>query len=155
MNKFDAIGKSLMEIVEEAKASTPITKEKQYPNNDPIIKQSRDLIAMTILRLIVRDPRESKAFRLGLVDEYGHVIKEPSTKEQEEALNAVERLAFTLRAVLGKNKARALQILVPKGGIEPSTITPNFLVVGHGIDRGSVEKYLERMTSVSGSPVKE
>ena len=122
----------------------------EYPNQDEIVAKSRDLIAMTIMKMVAREPKDTMAFKLGLVDAHGIKLREPKTPEEDEAYNSIERLAFILRSLLGP-KARTLRVYAPKGGMAPEEITPNFLVLGKGMDRGSVLKFLERLEGKNSS----
>lgn len=142
-DKLTQAGISLRGVVEEAMA-TPTTRV-QYPSDDPVVTKSRDLLSMTLMRLIVRDPRKSPAYKLGLVDANGHTIKIPETSEEREALNSIERLAFTLRGVIGGTRANGLKYLVTDSGSPVEDVTQNLVVFTRGMDRGAVETYLKKM----------
>lgn len=146
MNKLQQIRQTLTEVVEEAVSKPIDTKpQKSYPIDDPMISRSRDLVSMTLLRMIVRDPKKTEAYRLGLVDDFGHTIKVPKTSEEKEALNSLQRLAFTLRNTIGSTRANSLKSLIPSTSVKPEEVLPKILVLGNGIDRGAVESYLSRL----------
>jgi hypothetical protein len=64
-----------------------------------------NLLAFRILSLLVKPFRETDAFKLGIVDENGKILKKASdlqTAEEKDAYNYLTRLVFNLKRILNK-----------------------------------------------------
>lgn len=60
------------------------------------------LIAFRVLYMLVTPFKETKAFKLGLVDEKGALLKSPDSAEEKDAYNMLVRLVFNLKRLLIK-----------------------------------------------------
>ena len=47
------------------------------------------------------NPMATKAYDLGIIDEHGNVIKEPSSDEEKESLTVLDKIGFKIRRMLG------------------------------------------------------
>tara|TARA_R110001606_G_scaffold352935_1_gene503412 strand:+ start:174 stop:650 length:477 start_codon:yes stop_codon:yes gene_type:complete len=97
-------------------------------------EQIDDVLSFILIRKLVTPVSRTKAYKLGLVDGLGRVIKEPETTVEKKALTTHDRLIFKLRRMLGSriselNNFLYIQTigsdyysnLVLKGGIEQRT----------------------------------
>jgi hypothetical protein len=58
------------------------------------------------IRLLVTDWKDTEAFKLGIIDEYGVALKKASeltTSEEKEAYTIFHRLIFNVKRLLGRN----------------------------------------------------
>lgn len=60
------------------------------------------LIAFRVLYMLVTPFKDTKAFKLGLVDEKGVLLKSPEKSEEKDAYNMLVRLVFNLKRLLIK-----------------------------------------------------
>lgn len=75
-----------------------------------------NLLAFKILSMLVKPFKETEAFKLGIVDENGKVLKKASTlqtTEERDAYNYLTRLVFNLKRILmkfpgGENKLKSI-----------------------------------------------
>jgi hypothetical protein len=66
------------------------------------IRAGRDrVISYDILKRILEDPKDTEAYKMGLVDEKGEIIREPVTPEEEEALTTLDVLLLKIKELLG------------------------------------------------------
>lgn len=64
-----------------------------------------NLLAFRVLYLLVTPFVETKAYKLGIIDEFGNQLKkfsELKTAEEKEAFSMLHRLVFRLKALLAK-----------------------------------------------------
>lgn len=96
-------------------------------------KKIEEQFAYQLLQLIIRDPKETAAFEMGLVNEDGQIIREPETPEEEVELTLLDKSTFYLRRLLaGKlNRLKNFATIHTSGDIE---ITDTFML------RGAVSK---------------
>lgn len=59
------------------------------------------ILAFIFIKSIVTNPMTTKAFELGLIDEYGRIIKTPTTDDENNALTVLDKLGFKIRRMLG------------------------------------------------------
>lgn len=75
-----------------------------------------NLLAFRILSLLVKPFRETDAFKLGIVDENGKILKKASelqTTDERDAYNYLTRLVFNLKRILmklpgGENRLKSI-----------------------------------------------
>ena len=66
------------------------------------IRAGRDrVISYDILKRLLSDPKTTDAYKLGLIDERGEIIREPETQEEEEALTTLDVLLLKIKELLG------------------------------------------------------
>lgn len=61
-----------------------------------------NLIAFRILNLLVTPFKESSAFKMGIIDENGEILKYPKTGEEKDSYSYLHRLVFKLKGMLSK-----------------------------------------------------
>ena len=103
--------------------------DRRVPNDDPMIRESREYLAYLMMAMIARDPKQTKAYKLGLVDGDGKVIKEAKTSAEKEALNPLEETAMTIHRIMG-SKVRTLRMKMARQGKNVGDIATDFLLVG-------------------------
>lgn len=59
------------------------------------------IISFIFLKKLMTPISKSKAFSLGLVDSVGSVIKNPESKEEEDALTLLDKTIFKIKRLLG------------------------------------------------------
>jgi hypothetical protein len=59
------------------------------------------ILAYVLMKSILTNPQATLAYSLGLIDNKGHVIKEPETHDEKESLTVLDKLGFKLRRMLG------------------------------------------------------
>ena len=67
---------------------------------DPMVAKDK-IIAYEILNRLLEDPKETEAYQLGLIDEFGTIIKDPVTVEELEAMTLLDVLVVKIRELLG------------------------------------------------------
>ena len=110
--------------------------------NDKKIDQ---VLAFEIIKRLVTPIKATDAFKRGIVDEKGKLIKEPEGKEDERAYTVLDKLMFKLKRLLGGRLAQLnnflyvqtlgddiINNLIVKGSIERR---PEVLKVKSGIEK--------------------
>jgi hypothetical protein len=104
------------------------------------------LIAFRILYLLVTPFKESKAFKLGIIDENGKLLKKPSefkTTDEKDAYNMLMRLVFNLKRLL---------IQLPGGDAKLKNIAAAYFLVkenikNRNVDTDLIQEQLEFITN--------
>ena len=104
-------------------------------------EQIDDVLSFILIRKLVTPVARTKAYKLGLVDGLGRVIKEPETAVEKKALTTHDRLIFKLRRMLGSKISQLNNFLYIQ------TITSDYysnLVLKGGIEQRSIVKRLKK-----------
>ena len=104
-------------------------------------EQIDDVLSFILIRKLVTPVTKTKAYKLGLVDGLGRVIKEPETTAEKKALTTHDRLIFKLRRMLGSKISQLNNFLYIQ------TITSDYysnLVLKGGIEQRSIVKRLKK-----------
>lgn len=64
-------------------------------------EQIDSIITYVFLKKLLTPPVKTKAYKLGLINEAGHVIEEPKTDEEREALTVLDKTIWKIRRLLG------------------------------------------------------
>lgn len=72
-----------------------------------------NLLALRILKMLVAPFTESEAFKLGIIDATGKMIKKPSTDREKDAYNYLTKLVFNMKKIInrlpgGESKTKSL-----------------------------------------------
>lgn len=72
-----------------------------------------NLIALRILKMLVAPFTDSEAFKLGIIDAKGKMIRKPSTDIEKSAYNYLTKLVFNMKKIInrlpgGENKTKSL-----------------------------------------------
>jgi len=102
-----------------------------------------NLIAFRVLYMLVTPFNETKAFKLGIIDEKGKLLKKVSaltSSEEKEAYNMLVRLVFNLKRLLAK---------LPGGETKLANIAAAYFLVKENY-RNSVDEQLleEQLTTI-------
>jgi hypothetical protein len=62
---------------------------------------AEEYAAYLIGKRLLTKPQDTEAFRLGLIDADGLIVREPENREEEAALTLLDKLALHLRKQLG------------------------------------------------------
>lgn len=96
-----------------------------------------NLLAYRILSLLVRPFKETEAFKLGIVDENGKILKKANTlqtTQERDAYNYLTRLVFNLKRILMK---------LPGGENRLKSIIAAFYLVRECYEKKSSASFLE------------
>ena len=93
-------------------------------------RASNVIFAFKFVRLLVTPWRNTKAYKMGLVDRRGNVIRKPSTSQEKLAYSVFNRLVFNIKRLLEKlpggstigSYASALYLLKEFTGLEEDEI---------------------------------
>lgn len=99
-----------------------------------------DQLAYQLTQLIIRDPKDTKAFDLGLVDADGHILREPENEEEQAELTLLDKTTFYLRRLLGQkvNRLKNFASIHMDGDIE---VTDTFVLRGSALkDAGKITR---------------
>ena len=75
-----------------------------------------NVVAMKIVRMLVANFSDTKAFKLGIIDAHGNTLKPASTlrsQEEKDAFNYLDRLVFNMKKIInrlpgGENRLKSL-----------------------------------------------
>lgn len=72
-----------------------------------------NLLALRILKMLVAPFTESEAFKLGIIDANGKMIRKPSTDREKDAYNYLTKLVFNMKKIInrlpgGESKTKSL-----------------------------------------------
>ena len=56
-----------------------------------------NILVYVFLKSIVTIPTKTKAYKLGLIDRNGHLVRNPSNKQEDDAISNLDLLMFKLR----------------------------------------------------------
>ena len=61
-----------------------------------------NVIAYRILSMLVKNFRDTQAYKLGLIDEKGKLIKKPSTSKEKDAYTYLHKLVFNMKKIINR-----------------------------------------------------
>ena len=93
------------------------------------------ILTYIIIKSLVTPVVQTKAYKLGLVDNNGRQIKEPETEEEKEAISVLQQFIFKLKRLLGS------RLLNLKRFLYVATLSNDFY--NKLIVKGSVEQRAE------------
>jgi hypothetical protein len=75
-------------------------------------KAGRDkIISYDILKRLLEEPKETEAYKLGLVDENGELLREPETDEEKEAFTTLDMLLMKIKELIGAKMVNLRQYM--------------------------------------------
>lgn len=105
------------------------------------IDKVNKIMAFLFIKRLITPVSDLQAFKLGLVDKTGRLIKEPETKEEQRALSIFDKFVFKLKRLMGSKLAQLNAFMFLQ------TIDTNFydkLIVTGGIEKRAQVKRVER-----------
>jgi hypothetical protein len=60
-----------------------------------------NVLAYVFIKKLIRPINTTKAFKLGLIDNEGKLLKEPETDEEQRSLSLFDRIVFKIKRMLG------------------------------------------------------
>jgi len=79
-----------------------LKEASKLPDTDFLWGEGIDAAFMSVLVTRINTPvKNLPAYRMGLVDAMGNVVKEPMTKEERRALTFIDRVALFMRKSMG------------------------------------------------------
>lgn len=64
-------------------------------------KDVEDITTFVVMKKLLERTTDTIAYKLGLVDRNGLIVKEPVTDIEKEALTSLDRLIFQLKSMIG------------------------------------------------------
>jgi hypothetical protein len=61
-----------------------------------------NVIAYRILSMLVKNFKDTQAYKLGLIDEKGKLIKKPSTSKEKDAYTYLHKLVFNMKKIINR-----------------------------------------------------
>ena len=61
-----------------------------------------NVLAYRILSMLVKNFTETQAYKLGLIDEKGKLIKKPSTSKEKDAYTYLHKLVFNMKKIINR-----------------------------------------------------
>ena len=61
-----------------------------------------NVLAYRILSMLVKNFTETQAYKLGLIDEKGKLIKKPSTAKEKDAYTYLHKLVFNMKKIINR-----------------------------------------------------
>lgn len=107
-----------------------------------------NLIAFRILRMLVTPFKETEAYKLGIIDESGNVLKRISdmTSEQKDSYTMLHRMVFRLKKLLAK---------VPGGSTRLASFTAAYYLVKESYQNNKLPTNLEEEFSTLVSKIEK
>jgi hypothetical protein len=105
-----------------------------------MINKIDSIIAYIVLKKLITPITQSKAYKLKLINASGRVTKEPTTREEKEALTLLDKIVFKLKRLLGSK----LQELNPFLYLYNSPDMYNKLIVNGDIKNRAEIKRIEK-----------
>lgn len=62
----------------------------------------KNILAMKVLAMIATPFEDTEAFKLGIINKSGYVVKDPHSVEEQNSYTLLERLTFTLKRLIEK-----------------------------------------------------
>lgn len=88
-----------------------------------------NLIAFRVLYMLVTPFKDTQAFKLGIIDEEGKLLKRPNTSEEKDAYSMLTRLVFNLKRLL---------IKLPGGDAKLKNIAAAYFLIKENINNKNV-----------------
>lgn len=63
--------------------------------------QISDVMMAVLIRKLLKPAGQSKAFRMGLIDNQGHQIREPKNQTEADEITSFDKLVWKLQRMLG------------------------------------------------------
>lgn len=101
----------------------------------------KDAMAFKLVLMLTTPFNETNAFKLGIIDERGKVIKEAKTQEEHDAYSSLDRMVFSLKRLIEK---------VPGGKSKLGSIAAAYWLVkedSENVDLDRFQKILEMNVS--------
>ena len=61
-----------------------------------------NVLAYRILSMLVKNFKDTQAYKLGLIDEKGKLIKKPSTSKEKDAYTYLHKLVFNMKKIINR-----------------------------------------------------
>lgn len=61
-----------------------------------------NVIAYRILSMLVKNFKDTQAYKLGLIDEKGKLLKKPSTSKEKDAYTYLHKLVFNMKKIINR-----------------------------------------------------
>lgn len=102
-----------------------------------------NLIAFRILYLLTKPWQKTEAFRLGIIDKDGKVLKhtdELKTQEEKDAFTYLHKLVFNLKRLLAK---------LPGGSTMLASLVAAYFLIKEGVEHGDLTNLEERFFALN------
>lgn len=101
------------------------------------------VLSFIVMKRLITPIKKSDAFKLGIVDRSGKVIKKPVTEEEQEAFTPFDVLIFKLKKMLGSKLAQLNSFMYVQASQEE--LSDSIKVMGGVEKRGMVKRVIDDM----------
>jgi len=112
-------------------------KEKEKQVRDDSEKMEK-VMAFILMKRLITPIKKTNAFKLGLVDRSGKVIKKAESDEEKKALSTLDKLIFKLKRLMGSKLAQLNTFMYLQTSEED--FSDNIIVLGGLEKRGMVKR---------------
>jgi len=120
-----------------------MAKEKKKKKADKIDvsneEKVKSVMSFMVLKKLITPIQNSKAFKLGLIDKSGKMIKEPETKEERNAVTLFDQIMFKVKALLGSRVAKLNRFIYLQTVLDDD-FYDNLVVIGNVERRAAVKR---------------
>jgi hypothetical protein len=111
------------------------------------------VVTYMVLKKLLTPVVKTKAYKLGLVNHNGKILKEPETDEEKEALTILDKIMFKIKRLLGP-KTSNLNIFLYLQSMEKD-FTDNIVVMGNADQRTEVRRIKRDMERLIEKEIRE
>lgn len=116
--------------------------EKEKKKKDEKVRNDSEkmekVMSFIVMKRLITPIKRTKAFKLGLVDRSGKVLKKPETKEEKKAFTPLDTLIFKIKRMLGSKLAQLNTFMYLQSSEED--FSDNIVVMGGLEKRGMVKR---------------
>lgn len=106
---------------------------------------TEEFASYIIAKKLLTPPKDTEAFKRGMIDEMGNIIKEPESPEDEMALTLLDKMALYIRKQLG-NRVNRLRDFTTIYMSDETQFSDKFILKGTMEDRPQVQKLSKNLT---------
>ena len=104
------------------------------------------IVSFIVMKRLITPIKKSDAFKLGLIDRSGKIIKQPTTDEEKNSLSELDKLIFKLKNLMGSRLAQLNTFMYLQSSQADFS---NSIIVTGGIEkRGIVKRVLDDLNSL-------
>lgn len=115
------------------------------------------VLTFLFLKKLMTPIPNTKAYEMGLINDIGHLIREPETQEEKEAITLLDKTIWKIRRLLG-SKLGSLRSFVWLQTHDSNKFYANLVLKGSAEKKASIKKIrrdVERVAETNGCTVDE
>lgn len=109
-------------------------------NMEPENEKVDSVLSYILMKKLITPIKRTPAFKLGLVDREGDVLKKPETEEEVNAITTLDKLVYKLKKLLGSKLAQLNRFMYLLGSAED--VSSDIHVMG-GVEKRGVVKRIQ------------